>query len=337
VRLGVAIATWILLASPITETVARAEPASSGQKRPVTAWSKGVPAASQDKALKLFREGNVFLEQYRYSEAVAKYEPALAAWDHPNIRFNMAICLINMRQPLAAWDHLQRALRFGDAPLGERLYAEAKTATALLESSLAELTVRSTQPDVSVMVDGGQVLAGAGEHTMKLLPGKHQLVATRPGYVTESRALDLPAGTPVSEQVSLAPETVKVQRENYERRWRWWIPWSVAGTSVVLGLAGTALYLDARSQIQQYDDALVRLCPDGCSESQIPASLVDQRSAATTRSGIAIGMWVVAGGLAITGGVMAILNRPHKEERTVVPSLTVSRDHVGVGVSIVLD
>ena len=35
---------------------------------------------------------------------------------------------------------------------------------------------------------------------MKLLAGRHQLVATRRGYVTESRALDLPAGKPVVEQ-----------------------------------------------------------------------------------------------------------------------------------------
>src|SRR5262245_34456368 len=151
----------------------------------------------------------------------------------------MAICLINMRQPLTAWDHLQRALRFGDAPLGKRLYDEGMTYVAVLESSLAQLTVRSLQPGIKVMVDGVEALDGPGEHTMKLLAGKHQLVASRPGYITSSRALDLAAGKPALEQIALVPE--KVRLDNYERRWAWWVPWSVEAGGAVLAIAATGI------------------------------------------------------------------------------------------------
>ena len=140
-------------------------PAVYAETRP-TPWSKGVPEAAQKRALQLFQDGNVFLEQQKYTEAFAKYELALSSWDHPNIRFNLAICLINMRQLLAAWDHLQQALRFGEAPLGKRLYAEAIAYVAVLESSLAELTVRSVQPGIKVMVDGVLALDGPGENSM---------------------------------------------------------------------------------------------------------------------------------------------------------------------------
>jgi hypothetical protein len=335
--MSVVIATWVLLVAAVGAPVASAD---NKPKEAETPWSKGVPAAAQQRALQLFHEGNVFFEQSKYTEAVAKYEVALASWDHPNIRFNIAICLINMRQLLVAWDHLQQALRFGDAPLGKRLHAEALTYVAVLESSLAELTVTSTQPDVHIVVDGAQVLASAGVHKMKLLPGRHQLVATRPGYVTDSRALDLPPGKQVNESISLAPEVVKVQqvKVNYDRRWRWWVPWAVAGSSVVLGVTGGAFYASARSEIKQYDADLAKLCPLGCSDAVIPSSLKSHETSARRKSGVAIGLWTGAGAFLITGGVMAVLNRPRKlEEHTVVPAVTVSRDQVSVGFSLVLD
>src|SRR5262249_18521676 len=154
------------------------------------------------------------------------------------------------------WDHLQQALRFGEAPLGRKLYAEAMRDLALLESSLAQLTVRSVQPGIKVMVDGALVLDGPGEHTMMLLAGKHQLAATRPGYTTQARALDLPAGKPDLEQIALELEKVTVQRDNYERRWSWWVPWTVEGGAAALALVATGIYVSASNQMASFDQAL---------------------------------------------------------------------------------
>jgi tetratricopeptide (TPR) repeat protein len=309
-----------------------ASPSAAHADSKVTPWSRGVPEAAQKRALQLFQDGNALLEQQKHTEAFAIYERALSVWDHPNIRFNMAICLINMRQPLAAWDSLQRALRFGDAPLGKRLYAEGQTYVAMLESSLAQLTVRSVQPGIKIMVDGVLALDRPGEYTTKLLAGKHQLVASRPGYITSSRALDLQAGKPDLEQISLVPEKVV---DNYERRWRWWVPWSVEAGSVALAIAATGLYLSARSQRDRADQALGLRCPNGC---MVPTDLQAQYDSARRNSGVAIGMWVGAGALAITGGVMAVLNRPFKlEGRQATPSLAVSRDYVGAAISFALE
>ncbi|HEX3763917.1 MAG TPA: hypothetical protein VHW23_34715 [Kofleriaceae bacterium] len=331
-RRGVAIAAWFLVVAAVTAPVAHAD-----SKSP-TPWSKGVSETAQKRALLLFQDGNALLEQEKYTEAVAKYEQALDAWDNPNIHFNMAICLINMRQPLVAWDHLQQALRFGDAPLGKRLYAEATRYVAVLESSLAELTVRSKQPGIKVMVDGALALDGPGEHSMKLLAGKHQLVASRPGYTTSSRALDLPAGQPDVEQIALELEKVKVQRDNYERRWSWWVPWSVEGGAAALALVATGVYVSASNQMASYDQALQQRCPMGCSDATIPSALKSQASRARRNSGVAIGMWVGAGAVAITGGVMAVMNRPIRVERhEVMPSLAISRDYVGAAISFALE
>ena len=331
-RWGLA-AVLVLLATLIASPLH----ADSKKPRPVTPWSEGVTPAAQDQALELFQAGNIFFEQAKYTEAVDRYEKALAAWDHPNIRFNMAVCLINMRQPLAAWDHLTKALRFGEKPLGKKLFADAHSYLAVLEASLGELTVKSDQPDVKIEVDGVQLLVGVGEKTTRMLAGKHQLVATRPGYVTDSRALDLPAGKPLTEVITLKPVTVEVQvhRENYERRWRWWVPWVVTGSGLALGLSGTLVYLSARSDIKEYDRLLAQTCPAGCADDAVPTWLVNRETAARRKSGVAIGMWGAAGVLALTGGVMAILNRPRKlEERAPMPVVTITPDHVEVGFSV---
>jgi tetratricopeptide (TPR) repeat protein len=328
---------WFLVVAATTAPAAHAE-GKHAETRSVTPWSKGVSEAAQKRALALFQDGNAYLEQEKYTEAVAKYEQALAAWDNPNIRFNMAICLINMRQPLEAWDHLQQALRFGEAPLGKRLYAEATRYAAVLEASLAQLTVRSTQPGIKVMVDGVVALDGPGEHTMTLLAGKHQLVASRPGYVTSSRALDLPPGKPDLEQISLELEKVTVQRFNYERRWSWWVPWSVEGGAAALALVATGIYVSASNQMKNYDAALKVQCPNGCGDAEIPGALSAQATRARRNSGVAVGMWVGAGAVAITGGVMAVMNRPIKvESRAVAPSVVVSPDYVGAAISFALE
>src|ERR1043166_665548 len=94
VRLGVAIATCFLLVTAVTESGVQAQ--AKGSKRPTskgestrppskgenTPWSRGVSEASQQRALELFRDGNVYLEQSKYTEAVALYEQALSSWDH---------------------------------------------------------------------------------------------------------------------------------------------------------------------------------------------------------------------------------------------------------------
>lgn len=328
--------TLALAAAVAVSPIAHAGPADGA--RGATPWSKGVSEAAQRRALALFQDGNVYFEQAKYTDAVSRYEQALAAWDHPNIRFNMAVCLINMRQPLVAWDHLQRALRFGDAPLGKRLYAEAQTYVAVLEASLGELRVRTHQPEVKVTVDGQTILTGDGKRTLKLLAGKHQLVASGPGLATDTRALDLTAGKAVELDLELGAPEVKVERENYERRWGWWAPWAVAGSGLVLGAVGAAVYVSARADIRSYDQDLAALCPAGCKPSDIPAELSGRATTARRKSGIGIGVMAGGGAFVIASGVMAILNRPRKvEERRPTPELSVAPGYVGVGLRLAWD
>jgi tetratricopeptide (TPR) repeat protein len=312
----------------VAPRAARAEP---------TPWAAGVSKSNQTRALELFKKGNGFFEETKYTDALAEYEKALKLWDHPNIQYNLTICLIQIRQPLEAWDHLEKALRFGEAPLGKRLYGEAMNYRALLESSLAQLSVKTEQDEVEVMLDGKQLKVNR-KKPLHLLAGTHQLVATLDGYQTESRALDLPAGKLTEETIELQPEVVKVKikkvRENYERRWGWWVPWATAGSAVALALIGTGVYVAARSDMQTYDDALAKQCPMGCHPSEIPASLSAQEQHASHLSTVAIGLWSAGAAVGVVAGVMAILNRPRLAERRPDVSVVAVPGYVGVGVAL---
>ncbi len=284
-----------------------------------TPWADGVSKANQKKAFELYDSGNALFGEKKYTDAIVAYEHAIEFWDHPLIEFNLAVCLTNILKPMDAWEHLENALQYGDAALGKETYQLALSQKTLLEASLAQLEVSSDQDGVQVMLDGRELFTGKADKTQHVQPGKHQLVATRKGYETESQALDLPAGQVTKKSIELEPQKVKVtvHRENYERRWQWWIPWATVGSGVGLALVGTGVYLAARSDIKAYDNAFAAFaqknCPMGCTPSMIPGSLSEQATHARLVSQVGIGFWTGGAIVAAAAGVMAILNRPQLE------------------------
>jgi tetratricopeptide (TPR) repeat protein len=279
------------------------------------AFSQGVSKARQDQAIALFEEGNKLFEEEKYPDALDQYEKAIKKWDHPKIEFNLALCYVRIKKPLDAWEHIERALQYGKDPLGAQLYSNALDQKATLEATLAELEVSSDQDDVKVMFDGKELFTGKSSAKMHVMAGTHQLVATREGYQPETKALDLPPGELTKQAIQLELEKVKVQvtRENYERRWQWWIPWATVASGVGLALVGTGVYLAARSDMKAYDTALAAACPTGCTPGMIDAKLTAQEQHARTLSGVGVGFWVGGAAVAAAAGVMAVLNRPHLE------------------------
>src|SRR3954469_25031644 len=88
-------------------------------------WSVGVTDAQKAEAQKNLDAGNALFLDKKYAEALEKYRAAVAAWDHPAIRFNIVRCLIQLDKAVEASDNLKLALKYGSAPLEEAVYTEA--------------------------------------------------------------------------------------------------------------------------------------------------------------------------------------------------------------------
>jgi hypothetical protein len=283
--------------------------AQSGAERP---WAQGVAETEQAEALKLFHEGNVFFEQSQYSQAFERYKTAVQHWDHPAIRFNMAVSLINLDQLLEANTDLEKALSFGAAPFASpELYSQALTYQKLLQGRTT-LVIVCKEPGAIVSLDGKEVFRGPGIWRQVLLPGEHQIVASKESFLTNTRSITLISGREKSEELKL--QTV-ASATRYERRWAVWKPWVVFASGAVVALIGVGLELGARSDYNVYAQEVSQTCPQGCQLSSLPKSLAAIQTRAHTENVSAITMMSIGGAALATGIVLAIVNR----ERPVLP------------------
>jgi hypothetical protein len=295
----------------------------------VPPWTRGVSAERQQEARALFREGNRFFERSQYPEALEHYRKAAALWDHPAVHFNIAVCLINLDQPVEAYAHLRQSMRHGADGLGKHFQAQAVTYQKLLVGRLARLRVGCRQADAEVTLDGKRLVACPGEATVHLLPGEHQLVAKKPGFLPVARSLVLAAGAETVETVELVPLARRT-----ERRWKTWVPWTIVGAGVGAAAAGLGVRALAVANAEQFDREVARLCPQGCAEEDLPESVRDVRARADLENGIAVTLFVAATATIGTGVVMAIMNTPREVQPEPPPIVTpvVTRDTVGVAV-----
>ncbi len=317
----VTLAVFFLIAGSLAAAQAAAE-------RP---WAAEVAPDRQTQALKIFEEANALFAESKYVPALARYREALQAWDHPAIRYNTAVALIQLDQPLAAYENLEAALRYGNAPFDSENYKQALLYQKLLAGQLSELEVVCEEVGAEVTLDGEVLFVGPGSHKRRLVPGTHQLVAQKTGLMTETRPLQLPPGKLTSERIELKPFVAAPVR--MVRRWAVWKPWAAVGAGVVTTLVGVPFMLSARSNLNSFDSDLARLCPSGCTTKALPQTVVDAKDRGRQQNRFAVGFFAVGGAVTAAGAVLLLMNQPHPEDPS-VPELDVvpmvSTDTVGM-------
>ncbi len=117
-------------------------------------WDVGVSDDNQARAEAIFAEGNQLFSQRAHAPALAKYKEAIALWDHPMIRFNMAVTLIRLDRILEAADELDAALRYGPAPFTPELYQQALDFQTLVRKQLGYIEAVSDQAGTRILLDG---------------------------------------------------------------------------------------------------------------------------------------------------------------------------------------
>lgn len=280
----------------------RAEPAAEPP------WATGVSEAARERARAGLAAGNAHFLERDFSAALATYEAAAAHWDHPAIRFNIGRCLIQLGRPVEAFDHLEAALRFGAEPLEDAVYTEALAYQKLLQGQIGDLTVRCTQHDGKVTLDGQPITGCPGEVTRRLPPGSHQIVVRAAGFLTRTDDIVVIAGRPTTLDLRLVPLSEAAVQV---RRWATWKPWLVAGGGLATGAVGGLLAWRARADLDTYEREVARLCADdGCAPGELPGPVDALASRARTEDRVAVAAIGIGAAAVITGTILMIANRP---------------------------
>jgi len=314
---------WLLCAALLLgATATRGQDAREADERP---WAEGVSPERQAKARVLFASGNELFAAGQAAQALANYRKAIELWDHPAIRLNMAAARIELDQPLAAYEDLERALRFGSAPLAPAKYEQALTYKKLLLGQLAQLKVVCHDAGAQVLLDGQELLVGPDEVTRVVLPGRHQLVASKEGHLTTTRAVTLVAGRTDEEEIRVVAPRPPPHTERY---WATWVPWTVLATGGALALAAIPFEIDASARFADYDTSVGGMCPNGCKAQGLDPATRDTKSTAKLENTVALGLLVSGVALAVTGVALLALNQPRlvddappRSRVTVVPTV----------------
>lgn len=279
-------------------------------------WEQGVPKERRERAQALFAEGNVLFAQQAHAPALAKYRSAIALWDHPLVRFNMAVTEIRLDRILDAADDLDAALRFGDAPFTEELYRQALDYQRLVAGRVGVIEARCGQVGAQVQLDGKPWFQCPGTQKQRVLAGEHVVVAEKSQYLTYSRRVVVSGNSTATDRVELVPLENVVRYDYPAPRW---LPWTTAGVGAAVAFGGLAFWFAGRNEMDQFDADFARLCPTGCrADLSDQPQLARDRDRAEMKGTIAVAMWATGGVLAVGGLVWGrFVNRP----RRIVPDM----------------
>jgi hypothetical protein len=283
---------------------------NGGDTRP---WAAGVSVENQKIAIKKFQEGNQQLNDGLFPAAVKLYREALTKWEHPAIYYNLALALLNLDQPIEVYDSLQKAIKYGAAPLEKDKFEHAKEYILLVEKQLATVDVSCSKPGAQISVDGKVVFTvgedgKAGHYVSRVKIGKHTFVAEKPGYNAQVDAPFIGPGETYRLELTLytADELTR-----YKRQWNSkYMPYAVVGGGIALGLAGVLLELSANSSYSDYDSAVAKCNMDassgGCSNA---GEVADMRKSGDTKRTLGYIGYGVAGAAVVTGVILLYVNR----------------------------
>lgn len=294
----VAAAMLAALALVLVPGSARAE-AVPAADRP---WDRQTSDEARQRARALFAQALDKHQQLMLVEALQHYEQALALWDSPVIRWNLALVLESFGQYLRAHEQLELARRWG-AALGAKLLRKVDARMRALETKrLARIETHGEEPSTAITLDGQPWPRVAGRRSKMVLPGKHYIAARKPGYFPVTPSVYVRAG----EQVRVAL-LMDEDRLLEKRRWSARTPWVVVAAGAAVAAVGAELERRAFADRAAAANVLRRSCnTGGCAQAR--ARYLDDR--ARLEHGLGIGA-IAAGGTAIAVGLaMAWSNQP---------------------------
>lgn len=295
--------------SPQDESQAPGTRLGSGGGTTARPWTVGVSTHQQKHAETLYKEGNRDFTNGFFSAAVTKYQAALQYWNHPGIHYNLALALISLDRPIEAYESIDAALSHGVDGLHPDEYQRALDYRRVLRRRIAEIEAVCGEPGAAVTLDGKPLFTGPGRASVRVLPGKHQLVATKRGYLVATRELDL---APASRKRVALHLLAAHQPSTPAQRWPTWPQWAAAGLGLGAGTVAALMHWQFHADAQGLEDAWRQTCETGC--TTYSRTLSSLRNRLEWQRNVAYAGYATAGTFLSLGAVLAYLNRPQTSE-----------------------
>ena len=264
-------------------------------------WYLLASAEDREQAQQLFGQAVEKHGLLKRGEAKDLYEQALALWDNPDIRWNLALLLVDLGEYLAAHEQLEGTVRWGLA-LGRGRLREVQDKMRLLESqNLAQIEALIDPPEADVRLDGKSWFQGAGPRSKLVTPGTHWGGATKPGYTTADASMDMAPGRRYRVTLRMVAD-----QPIQTRRWVAWVPWSVLASGIAVAAVGAGL----ERQAFVHRDAAARRLELDCSAQQCSPPRSPDIDRARLDSRLAIGAFAAGGTVVVAGLVLTWLNQP---------------------------
>ena len=293
-------------------------------------WQEGVSADVQAQVLKLYDEGNDLFAQQAHAPALEKYKEAIKLWEHPKIRMNMAVTEIRLDRVLDAADDIEKALKWDKQPFTDSEYEKLLDYQSLLKGRVGYIEAEATVPGAHIFLDGKPWFDSPGKKKMRVVAGEHSISGEKPNYVMSTHKVVVNGGTTATETLKFVPlDSAVVLKYRYGR----WIPWTMVGVGVVVGVAGAGTLLLGNNGMTQFEADYATQCVNGCEPGLTDPShrpLASERDSAQLKQRVGVAMMGVGGAVAVTGIILAIVNRPTR----VMPNLEVAPKAGGVQASV---
>ncbi len=176
-----------------------------GLSRPALAQERPADIAT---ARELFREGLALSRQEKWEEARVKLEQSLSLKQTPLTYYTLAVAEKKSGHPVAALEHFKVFLAQPQNEKTEGFVPGAEQAVAELERMVARVTITvapANIPELEVTVDGQPVPEVAFGRPRLVDPGRHEVEARAPGYLSARDSFSVEAQRGASVSLTLTP------------------------------------------------------------------------------------------------------------------------------------
>jgi hypothetical protein len=294
-----AVAAAMVLALP----VARADEACTGREP----WYQQSSADNRRRAQALFEKAVGKHQELQRGDARELYEQALALWDNPDIRWNLALVLEDLGEYLLAHQQLSSMLHWKAALCTRQLREVQDRMQALEARHLGRVEVHGEEAGAEIKLDGQSWSLVAGRRDTLVTPGEHYVSTSKSGFFPVTILVPVTMGMQTHVTLEMDADRLLVTR-----RWRSWKPWVVVASGIVV--IGIGAGLEWRALANR--SAAVHDLASNCGGLTCPAARTESYDRAVMEHRATIGLFGVGGVAVAVGLTLVWLNHPlwHRSE-----------------------